>query len=149
MKTIPYTCKFCDKPGQVHYDESYEVEARRLAGFLKIACNRCADFEVIRRKLERAIYRATDSVISARHPWVEMSARTEAEDKARPALRRLATRYAELVCAHYRVPVVLDPEFAAMLMDKPDKAWSILSHYRAMAVKAAAAPPPELVEFAP
>lgn len=133
MEKIAYLCKFCGKQGVAEYDP--QCPPLKLEIWKSwLACDRCADFHAARIKLEYRINRACGDLLAMNNARQEaMKEENEKEQKARESIRSglvfLTKRYAVLICAFYRKVLTWEPDFPAMLADRPDKAGFIINKY--------------------
>jgi len=134
MTTTNYTCRLCGLHGQTQYDPA--CPNLDIAKWLpQLVCNSCHDFESKRRRIGRRIANLCVKLLTLRQcdPTAQELFQTEATIKAR--LTPLTRDYARLLADRYRRSEIWDEEFPAMLVEKPDRSWTILDHFRTLYVR--------------
>ena len=126
MKSFPYKCKFCGADGQAHCAADPAMFDITL-WLSKIACNRCADYHDRRITLGERISKLAVFVLRKRQGGITIT--PETEGKLRERLTNLTKEFARIVCYHYRKPTIWEPDFVQLIIDKPDRTDSILTHY--------------------
>ena len=126
MKTLNYNCCFCDKPGEVSYDDSLESMPafEKLLNILpkRIACKRCAKFNRRRNDLSRAI--ALMAVRWSSEPLhMQEQIRQRATDNLARALQKLCDTYED----YFHLTAIFDHQMTGLILEHPDKVGRILS----------------------
>lgn len=124
LASIDYTCGLCGKPGQAQYKPEMVHKLERWVSILH--CNRCADFKVMLRKLRDNCKRL---VILRWQLQKAGKMKQDQEALVRKEIEDLTKAIAQLVCVHWRVGVVWEPDFVNQLLDFPDKAEFIVNQY--------------------
>lgn len=126
MKSMNYNCCFCNKPGQVSYDETLESMPNfmKLLAILpkRIACDRCAKFTRRRNDLTRAIL-----LMAVRWSAEPLHEREEIRQRATENLQRALQKLCDNYEDYFHLPVIYDSQMASLVMDNPHKAGKILS----------------------
>jgi hypothetical protein len=135
---LEYLCKFCQKPGQAHYEPLEAMELAKWAPLL--CCNRCHDFEVSRRRLGRAINKQATILLQSAE-CLNSAKVAGVQDSVRKVLEILTKKLCTKTCDHYRKPNIWDIEFVNLLMDRPDMAWQITNKF-VLSIKGQAFPEP-------
>ena len=126
---IPYHCKFCKKPGDAKFDGTNPDVVYKMPLWLSmLACDRCADYRMERRKFIEGIRKACNSYQAA---LSDMSGERLAAKRnaVEAALEHATKKLSAVVCEHYRVTNVWHREFVNMLMDHPDNWLTIVNKY--------------------
>ncbi len=119
-KAMPYTCKFCKKPGFVQVDEEYAA-LRDPYGLLNMAsCNRCADYRVSRRGIFRKTKMLCELLVQGIIPAAD-------KPKVKESLETLVQRYMRLYADHYDLAMPdFDPAIVEAMMWKPAEFSGVL-----------------------
>lgn len=128
----PATCRVCQ--AHITLRKHRECPEMRMDLWVRQACcNRCHDFIMTLSKLRDRIVTVCRAVDTLK--WVNPM-KEEAMDKAhqvkeesRKQLAFLTKKVADLVCHHWRKPLVWEPDFVQMLMDFPLKAAETVNEY--------------------
>lgn len=124
---MTYTCGLCGKPGEAEYESDMVHNIDRWVSILH--CNRCADFRSMLRKLRENCKRLT----VLRWQLQKFGKMTEdRETTIRTQLASLTKAISQLVCTHWRVAIVWEPDFVNQMLNFPDKTEFIVNHYAEM-----------------
>ncbi len=124
--TIQHKCKFCSCPITLDIvDESmFKLEYWKSLA----ACNRCADFREVRRRLVETLI-ACSIELSRYAEFLKTTNGEKKRERLWSLIVAVTKKYASLVCAFYSVPSEWHESFAQEIMDKPSKTVMILSVY--------------------
>jgi len=126
MTKLPYTCKFCKKPGETEYDERIIRDVKKWTPYL--CCPVCGLYHEKRLKIEERIYKACLWLIS-------LPNNSEVMEKARKRLEAYTKDYSFTVCKHLGKPQIWDMDFVEQLMGRPALCRKICYQYRKMVYK--------------
>lgn len=130
---VDYTCKFCGAAGTAAMNTSFpEDQFNQIYPLL--CCDRCADYRTKLRWLKDGIIANAVKLIrgrmfGARSQKAKDELQINIEPKCREAFNLLTRRLAILHCAFVGTPTKWEPDFTAMLMQKPDKAEQAINFY--------------------
>lgn len=98
-------CKFCGRQIDIRFDAhdtyDYQTDPYQLLRLLPlIACNRCADFRVERRRVFGTIKRLCEQII-----FRSYASAKPVDEGIREGLREMLKRYMRLIAGHRSVPV--------------------------------------------
>ena len=123
--TIHFNCKLCGKPGTTA--ASADCPPEQIDIFAKcICCHPCFTSREKFRKAESSIFSAChfmDNIDQFKNP-------DKIRSRAREVLTVSTRTYAEVVCSRNGLQTVWENSFVDMLLDRPDKVWTILKGYR-------------------
>ena len=123
FKLVEYVCQFCAKAGAVKFDPVGFLMCRPEHWTPLAACDKCADYEEARRRIEDEIFKVVRaSTLCRKNP--------DAQEKCRLAVVGLTKRFAALVCTYHNKTDVWEPDFPNAMLDKPEKVSSYLKDYR-------------------
>jgi len=132
-QSTPYKCKICGRPGVARYDDSCPINSLQ-AWVSMLAHDRCHDYAIARRRVERSISAVCDTILRTRvhdnfpdDVTVERAKHTV--ESARPILSFLTHRYADICCAYHHLQTIWEPDFPQQLLDHPDKSKLIMTTY--------------------
>ena len=126
-KIIPYNCCFCDKPGQVEYEESDVTSSPQFTRLIaalpkKIACTRCAAFETKRSHFCRLIVNLATQW--SREP---LHTQSQLQQMAHERMTRTIQKLCNLYEIHFHTPPLFDSQMAGLVLENPEKAWKIVN----------------------
>lgn len=121
---VKYNCKFCGKPGSVEVEDNAATMFCIEKWAKMIACVRCADYRVARRRIADAVKKGCIALVQTR--MTPNSKVKELEAQLRPKLDKLGKDFTELANRHYRTKFDYNSCFTDELMTQPDKHLSVM-----------------------
>ena len=122
-----YVCRFCAKPGSVVYGDSPTEMLAADAWFRMLCCDRCGDFRIAMREVKRKMQHVVIQIINA--PRRGSPEHSKLMASAGEYVSELTKKITTLVCDFYRVQNIWDRDFAAQIMEKPNKSDIIIKAY--------------------
>jgi hypothetical protein len=123
---LSYNCKFCNRPGEVEYQDEGLLAEERVAHWLKhIACARCADWHRSRSDLCALIYQAANNWLVLVQSGQEIP--SEVGERADGKFQRLLSRLCAATGKYKNCRVTYDSEMADELTRSPHRASPVIS----------------------
>ena len=127
MTQIPYTCKFCHKPGMIDFDETIQLNpltSKIIMGFKdNIACDHCARYYRTTRDATHALYSLATRWQQMQHDGADVpETRTRFKKKA----TRLIGRLDEAVMDFRHVGSAMTPQMVETFANNPGKCSDLI-----------------------
>ena len=127
MIQTPYKCRFCQKEGIAWASDDSNPEWNTTFAKM-LSCNNCADYRRRYVRYRDAIEKTCLQIVTARKTLSPEKCR-QIEENKQLSLETLTKSFSHVVCKHHAIVDCWEQEFVNLLMEKPEKAWTILCDF--------------------
>ncbi len=127
MKTYPYNCKFCGRPGTVQAADEGLYMFTLEKWIPNICCDRCGKYMERKRKIMESLKTVCRNLEVCRLKKQEVRAKVEPDYLV--TLIAITKSLATIVNEHYRVTNTWEEEFAKEIFNNPTKFSTIVNVY--------------------